>query len=169
MKPIKTIFSFILLGLVLSKCDNGNGVSNSSSLKTRITKSDWGIADGKKVYLFMLVNAKGNEVTITNYGGTVTSFITPDKNGVKSSIIIGFDSLQPYLQHPPYFGALIGRYANRIGNAKFTLDGKTYQLAANNGENTLHGGLKGFDKVVWDATIPSDTIPSLVLHYLSCL
>jgi len=167
MKPIKTIFSFILLGLVLSKCDNGTGVSNSSSLKPGITKSDWGMADGKKVYLFMLVNAKGNEVTITNYGGTVTSFITPDKNGVKSSIIIGFDSLQPYLQHPPYFGALIGRYANRIGNAKFTLDGKTYQLAANNGENTLHGGLKGFDKVVWDATIPSDTIPSLVLHYLS--
>jgi aldose 1-epimerase len=167
MKPIKIIFSFILLGLVLIKCDNGTGRSNSTSLKSGISKSDWGIVDGKKVYLFTLVNDKGTKVTITNYGGTVTSFITPDKNGVKSSIIIGFDSLQTYLKQPPYFGALVGRYANRIGNAKFTLDGKTYQLAANNGKNTLHGGLKGFDKVVWDATTPSDTIPSLALHYLS--
>ena len=167
MKPIKTIFSFMLLGLVLGKCDNGTGSSNSPSLKAGIAKSDWGIVEGKKVYLFTLVNDKRTKVTITNYGGTVTSFITPDKNGVKSSIIIGFDSLQPYLQQPPYFGALVGRYANRIGNAKFTLDGKTYQLAANNGKNTLHGGLKGFDKVVWDAKTPSDTIPSLVLHYLS--
>jgi aldose 1-epimerase len=167
MKPIKTIFSFILLGLLLSKCNNGSGINNSSSLKPGITKSDWGMVDGKEVYLFTLVNDKGTKVTITNYGGAVTSFITPDKNDVKSSIIIGFDSLQPYLQQPPYFGALVGRYANRIGNAKFTLVGKTYQLAANNGKNTLHGGLKGFDKVVWDATIPSDSIPSLVLHYLS--
>ncbi|MGH2563134.1 MAG: aldose epimerase family protein, partial [Ginsengibacter sp.] len=81
--------------------------------------------------------------------------------------IIGFDSLQPYLQQPPYFGALIGRYGNRIGDAKFNLNGIEYKLAANNGKNHLHGGLKGFDKVVWDATIPSDSVPSLTLKYIS--
>ena len=81
--------------------------------------------------------------------------------------MIGFDSLGSYLQKPPYFGALIGRYGNRIGNAKFSLDGKTYQLAANNGKNHLHGGIKGFDKVVWDATTFSDSMPSLVLTYVS--
>jgi aldose 1-epimerase len=80
---------------------------------------------------------------------------------------VGFDSLNQYLQKPPYFGALIGRYGNRIANAKFTLDGTTYHLAANDGKNTLHGGLKGFDKVVWDATIPNDSVPSLTLKYLS--
>lgn len=167
MKPIIIIFLFFLLGISLSKCNNGASTSTASSLKKGITKSDWGMVDGKKVYLFTLVNNKGTEVTISSYGGTVTSFVTPGKNGVKSSIIIGFDSLQPYLQQPPYFGALVGRYANRIGNAKFILNGKIYPLAANNGKNTLHGGLKGFDKVVWYGTIPSDTIPSLVLQYLS--
>ncbi|HEX7458798.1 MAG TPA: aldose epimerase family protein, partial [Ginsengibacter sp.] len=109
----------------------------------------------------------GTIVTISNYGGTVTSFVTPDKNGNKSSIIVGFDSLQPYLRQPPYFGALIGRYGNRIGDAKFSLEGATYKLAANNGKNHLHGGIKGFDKVVWDATFPNDSIPSLTLKYLS--
>lgn len=135
--------------------------------KDVITKKDWGEVDGKKVYLYTLENKNGTTVTISNYGGTVTSFVTQDKNGNKSSIIIGFDSLQSYLQHPPYFGALIGRYGNRIGNAKFTLDGITYKLAANDGRNHLHGGLKGFDKVVWDAAIPNDSVPSLTLKYLS--
>ena len=147
--------------------ENKNQSADSQSAKTGITKKDWGELDGKKVSLFTLVNSKGTVVTITNYGGTVTSFVTPDKNGNKSSIIIGFDSLQPYLQKPPYFGALIGRYGNRIGDAKFTLDGRTYQLAANNGKNHLHGGLKGFDKVVWDASAFVDSIPSLTLKYLS--
>ncbi|MEO8414630.1 MAG: aldose epimerase family protein [Ginsengibacter sp.] len=148
-------------------CNNASENKKASASKPGITKIDWGNHDGKNVYLYTLVNSKGTQVTVTNYGGTVTSFITEDKNGNRSSIIIGFDSLQPYLQKPPYFGALIGRYGNRIGDAKFTLDGTTYQLAANDGKNSLHGGLKGFDKVVWDATVASDTIPSLNLHYLS--
>ena len=166
MKFVKlTLYASVLVSL-FSSCNNGTE-NKSTAVKAGITKTDWGKVDGKDVYLFTLVNSKGDTVTITNYGGAVTSFITPDKNGKYSSVIIGFDSLAPYLQKPPYFGALIGRYGNRIGDAKFTLDGTTYQLAANNGKNSLHGGLKGFDKVVWDATIPSDTVPSLVLKYLS--
>jgi aldose 1-epimerase len=136
--------------------------------KPGVTSKDWGEVDGKKVQLYSLTNKNGETVTITNYGGIVTSWVTPDKHGNKSSVIIGMDSLSEYLKKPPYFGALIGRYGNRIGDAKFTLDGKTYQLAANNGKNSLHGGNKGFDKVVWDATPGTDsTKPSLTLSYLS--
>lgn len=167
MKFMSLILAAGAFGSLMVSCNNSSENEKKSAAKPGITRTDWGEHDGKKVYLFTLVNNNGDTVTITNYGGAVTSFITPDKNGNTSSIIVGFDSLQPYLQQPPYFGALIGRYGNRIGNAKFTLDGTTYQLAANNGKNTLHGGLKGFDKNVWDATIPSDSVPSLTLNYVS--
>ncbi|HVZ96408.1 MAG TPA: aldose epimerase family protein [Chitinophagaceae bacterium] len=150
--------------ILFTSCNTSD--KNSEPVKG-IKKQDWGTVDGKPVYLYTLTNASGNGVTITNYGGTVTSFIVPDKNGNKSSIIIGFDSLSEYLRQPPYFGALIGRYGNRIGNAKFTLSDSTYHLAANNGKNSLHGGLKGFDKVVWDAWVADSTVPSLTLKYVS--
>lgn len=163
---IKSLIAASTLSALIISC-NSSESKKTESTKAGISKADWGKVDGKEVFLFTLVNNKGTEVKISNYGGTVTSFITPDKNGKKSEIIVGFDSLDQYLQKPPYFGALIGRYGNRIANAKFTLDGTTYQLAANNGKNTLHGGLKGFDKVVWDATIPNDSVPSLTLKYLS--
>ncbi len=135
--------------------------------KAGITKTDWGSVDSNKVYLFTLTNKKGTQVKITNYGGIVTSFIAEDKSGNKSSIVVGFDSLGSYLRKPPYFGALIGRYGNRIGDATFVLDGEKYTLAANNGKNSLHGGLKGFDKVVWDSGVINDSIPSLSLNYNS--
>lgn len=167
MKVVNTILFAMILAIVITACNNGTENKSGVSVKPGITKTDWGVVDGEKVYLFTLVNDKGDTATITNYGGTVTSFVTPDKNGKYSSVIIGFDSLAPYLQQPPYFGALIGRYGNRIGDARFTLDGTVYHLAANDGKNTLHGGIKGFDKVVWDASIPSDTVPSLILKYLS--
>ena len=167
MKTSGRLLIVIIVCSLFTRCNNGSENKNTTTSKSGITKQDWGEYDGKKVYLFTLENDNGSIVTISNYGGTVTSFVTPDKNGKKSSIIIGFDSLHSYLQHPPYFGALIGRYGNRIGNAKFTLDSTTYKLAANNGKNHLHGGIKGFDKVVWDATIPNDGIPSLTLKYLS--
>lgn len=167
MKFVKFMIAAIALATLSVACNNSSESKNATTIKTGITKTDWGTVDGKNVYLYTLVNDKGDTVTISNYGGTVTSFVTPDKNGKYSSVIIGFDSLAPYLQHPPYFGALIGRYGNRIGDAKFTLDGTVYHLAANDGKNTLHGGIKGFDKVVWEATIPNDTVPSLTLKYLS--
>lgn len=167
MKFISLLITAGALGGLVVSCNNSSENSKAETSKPGVVKKDWGTVDGKSVYLYTLTNDKGTQVTITNYGGTVTSFVTPDKNGNRSSIIIGFDSLAPYLQKPPYFGALIGRYGNRIGNAEFTLNGTAYRLAANDGKNTLHGGIKGFDKVVWDATIPSDTVPSIVLHYLS--
>jgi len=172
MKRLIKKWPFVIFMIIVSASCNNNESKNSEnnsvdSTKVGVAQEDWGEFDGKKVSLFTLTNDKGSQVTITSYGGAVTSFVTPDKNGNKSSIIIGFDSLQPYLQKPPYFGALIGRYGNRIGDAKFNLDGKTYQLAANDGKNTLHGGLKGFDKVVWDVSIPNDSVPTLTLHYLS--
>lgn len=136
-------------------------------IKPGVTSKDWGETDGKKVQLYTLANKNGVTVSITNYGGIVTSWITPDKHGNRSSVVVGLESLQDYLKKPPYFGALIGRYGNRIGDAKFKLDGKTYTLAANNGKNNLHGGNKGFDKVVWDATPAADSTPSLTLTYLS--
>ena len=165
MKFTNFIATAALSALIIS-CNSSEN-KKAESTKAGISKTEWGKVDGKEVYLFTLSNDKGTEVKISNYGGTVTSFITPDKNDKKSEIIVGFDSLNQYLQKPPYFGALIGRYGNRIANAKFTLDGTTYHLAANDGKNTLHGGLKGFDKVVWDATIPNDSVPSLTLKYLS--
>ena len=128
---------------------------------------DWGERDGQKVYLYTLTNKHGMQVKITNYGGTVTSWIAPDKNGKKSSIVIGFDSLQRYTPFVPFFGALIGRYGNRIGKGQFTLDGTMYKLATNNGPNHLHGGTKGFDKRVWDVLPTNENMPSLTLHYLS--
>jgi aldose 1-epimerase len=167
MKLLNRILSSVILCTLLFSCNNSSENNKISFAKAVITKKDWGEVDGKKVYLFTLENSKGTIVTISNYGGTVTSFVTPDKNGNKSSIIVGFDSLQPYLRQPPYFGALIGRYGNRVGDAKFSLDGITYKLAANNGKNHLHGGIKGFDKIVWDASVSKDSIPSLTLKYLS--
>jgi aldose 1-epimerase len=141
--------------------------NSATVMKPGVTTKDWGETDGKKVQLFTLTNKTGVTVTITNYGGIVTSWITPDKHGNKSSVVVGMESLAEYLKKPPYFGALIGRYGNRIGDAKFKLDGKTYTLAANNGKNNLHGGNKGFDKVVWDATPAADSTPALTLSYLS--
>lgn len=148
---------------------NGDSATADAAMppKTGIQQADWGESDGKKVHLFTLTNKEGDQVTISDYGGTVTSWMTPDNKGVRSSVILGFHELSGYLAHPPYFGATIGRYGNRIGNAKFTLDGKIYTLAANNGKNSLHGGLKGFDKVVWDADPLSENTPSLTLHYTS--
>jgi aldose 1-epimerase len=106
-------------------------------------------ADGQTVDIVTMTNSNGLVAKVTNYGGILVSMETPDRNGKMGDIVFGFDNLDGYLKSHPYFGAIVGRYGNRIGNAKFTLDGKEYKLAANNGINSLHGGIKGFDKVVW--------------------
>ena len=118
---------------------------------TKVSKADFGKAsDGKAVQIFTLTNEHGLEARICTYGGAVVSLKTPDRTGKMADIVLGFDTLDGYLNTAePYFGALIGRYGNRIGHAKFTLDGKQYNLPVNNGANTLHGGDKGFDKQVW--------------------
>ena len=118
---------------------------------TKVSKADFGkMPDGTVVQIFTLTNEHGLEARICTYGGAVVSLKTPDKNGQMADIVQGFDTLDGYLNKAePYFGALIGRYGNRIGHAQFTLDGKVYNLPQNDGANTLHGGTKGFDKVVW--------------------
>lgn len=129
-------------------------------------KSSYGMTGTDSVFQYTLTNKNGMIVKILNYGGTVTDIITPDKNDKMGNVILGYDSLSGYLQPGnPYFGCLVGRYANRIANAKFSLEGKEYTLAANNNGNTLHGGLKGFDKVVWNVKVFSDS--TLLLSYLS--
>jgi len=105
--------------------------------------------DGKPVERYTLTNANGIELKAISYGGIITSLRVPDRTGKMDDIVLGFDEIDGYLKDPPFFGAIIGRYGNRIGKGQFTLDGKTYKLATNNGPNHLHGGVKGFDKVVW--------------------
>ncbi|MGH7605155.1 MAG: aldose epimerase family protein [Gemmatimonadaceae bacterium] len=109
------------------------------------------IATGQTAELFTLKNAHGIQVQLTNYGGIITSIKTPDRAGRFADIVLGYDDLAGYLKDSPYFGAIVGRYANRIARGHFTLDGATYTLAINNGLNALHGGLRGFDKVIWTA------------------
>lgn len=140
-----------------------NDTSRGKNVAVRVT--DWGSYEGSPVYLYHLDNGQGTKMAISNYGGTITSWRFPDRNADTSEIIVGFDSLSGYLAHPPYFGALIGRYANRIAKGKFSLDGKTYQLAVNDGNNHLHGGIKGFDKVLWKVEVPDSSKTALILHY----
>ena len=118
----------------------------------RVQSTGFGILpSGQSAELFTLRNAHGIEVQLTNYGGIITSLKTPDRAGHFSDIVLGYDNLAAYVTNSPYFGAIVGRYANRIARGHFTLDGATYTLAVNNGPNSLHGGLRGFDKVVWNA------------------
>jgi aldose 1-epimerase len=115
-----------------------------------ITKTLFGnTPDGRQVYLYTLDNGCGMTVKITNYGGIVTALTVPDKHGRPGDVVLGFDNFEQYLQDHPYFGAIVGRFCNRIKNARFTLNGIPYELAANDGPNHLHGGITGFDKVLW--------------------
>ncbi len=134
-----------------------------------VTQAPFGTADGQPIYIYTLRNAKGAEARIMNYGGVVVSLKVPDRNGTMGDIVFGFDDLADYTKTPPpYFGALIGRYGNRIAKGQFSLDGMTYQLPLNDGPNSLHGGTKGFDKRVWHAEgFDSPMGPQLILTYLS--
>ncbi len=124
--------------------------------------------DGPSVEEFTLTNAHGIEVRAITYGAIITVIRTPDRSGKLADIVFGFDSLQGYLAQSPYFGAIVGRFANRIARGQFSLDGVTYHLATNNGPNSLHGGLRGFDKVLWTAEpVQSDSGAGVVFHYLS--
>jgi aldose 1-epimerase len=132
---------------------------------TTSKRERWGeLVSGEPVYLFTLSNQRGLEAQITNYGGRLVVLKTPDRAGKPGDIVLGFNNLAGYLGKNPYFGALVGRYANRIAHAEFTLNGTRYQLARNNGENSLHGGWIGFDKVLWDA---EETNSGVLLRYFS--
>jgi len=115
------------------------------------TRAPFGRVDGKDVFIYTLTNAHGMEVRAMSYGAIIVSMRVPDREGRSDDVVLGFDAIDGYLAGEPYFGAIVGRYGNRIAKGRFTLDGKTYQLATNNGPNHLHGGVKGFDKIVWEA------------------
>ena len=139
------------------------GLSNGFAIEQR----PFGRLDSQAITKYILRNPNGMTVSILNYGGTLTNCWVPDRHGSLGDVVLGFDSLAGYLQTKnPYMGALIGRYGNRISGASFSLGGNIYRLAANNGNNSLHGGLRGFDKVIW-AAVPhqSDSAASLTLTY----
>ena len=133
-----------------------------------IEKSSFGKVDGKPVDVYTLTNSKGAVAKITNYGAILTQLHVPDRKGKMGDVVLGFDNVDDYVKKSPYFGAIVGRSANRIRNATFVLDGKTYKLNANNAPHHLHGGTKGWDKVIWTAE-PSETKegPSLKLTHVS--
>ncbi|ROT99642.1 galactose mutarotase [Marinobacter sp. R17] len=147
---------------------------NPASMTDAVKTSVFGtLPDGREARLYRFSNAHGIEMAVTNYGGIIVSLRTPDSDGDVDDIVLGFDSLDGYLSRAyqtsnPYFGALIGRYGNRIAGGEFTLDGKTYTLAKNNGPNHLHGGNKGFNQVLWDAKpFSNDTGTGVILSYTS--
>jgi aldose 1-epimerase len=130
-----------------------------------ITKQSWGtLPTGESIDLYTLRNDKGVEATITNFGGKIVTLKAPDRAGNVEDVVLGYDTLAPYVDKNPFFGTLVGRYANRIADGKFALDGKTYTLLKNNGPNSLHGGAKGFDKVAWSPAIVGE---ALQLKYVS--
>ena len=121
--------------------------------KDSIVRRPWGKADdGTPVELFVLTNSHGVKARISNYGGIIQALEVPDRRGQMADVVLGYDNVASYIKNSPYFGALVGRYGNRIAKGRFKLNGKTYKLAINNPPNSLHGGVKGFDKVVWEAT-----------------
>jgi aldose 1-epimerase len=133
-----------------------------------IERSAFGQAGGKPVELYTLENATGLKAKVITYGATLTELWVPDRSGKLGDVVLGFESIDGYLGKEPYFGATVGRVGNRIAKGRFTLDGKSYRLATNDGANHLHGGLKGFDKVVWEArVVASEDGPSVSFSYLS--
>jgi aldose 1-epimerase len=142
-------------GFAFPACGGGSQGDRTSvtvtARKATVVSSAFGrTADGAQVDLFTLTNVNGVEVRAMSYGAIIVSLRVPDRNGQLGDVVLGFDTFDEYVtKKPPYFGAIVGRYGNRIAKGQFTLDGKTYQLATNNGPNHLHGGVKGFDKLVW--------------------
>lgn len=161
---------FLVGTLAAAVCLIGCASASKSpgSRSAEYDKGPFGTADGQPVDLYTLRNGNGMEAQISTYGGIVVSLKVPDKNGQMGDVVLGYDNLESYLKETPYFGALIGRYGNRIANGRFTLNGVTYQLATNDGPNSLHGGIKGFDKRVWSANPRiQNNEPVLELQYAS--
>ena len=165
----RTILFLIGLVILMICFSEESSKQNTGDSRLFIDREKFGQTnEGVSVDLFTLTNDNGLTVKITNYGGIVTSMLVPDKMGNYEDVVLGFDNLQNYLDGHPYFGSLIGRYANRIAKGMFELKGVLYYLAANNGENHLHGGNRGFDKVVWDSEpFVEENEVGLNLSYLS--
>lgn len=162
---ILIIICFIIMNGCKEKTDS---TQLSASQKSEIIKTDFGqLSDGTMSSLYTLTNKNGVKVSITDYGGIIVSVLVPDKSGVMADVVLGYDSVALYEKNNPYFGAIIGRYGNRIAKGKFSIDGKSYQLATNDNTNHLHGGVKGYDKVMWNVQAVEGEEPALVMTYLS--
>ncbi len=163
--------ALLAISLMATSCGTCPPTTDKGTKKmtANIQKSAFGkLADGTEVDLYTLANGKGVVAKITTYGAMVTELHTPDRAGQPGNIVLGFDNLEQYAKGHPFFGCTVGRVANRVAKGKFTLDGKEYSLAVNNGPNSLHGGLKGFDKVVWKAeTVPAKDGVAVKFTYLS--
>ena len=159
-RPLPSRASRIALSfLFLTACMSGEKTASSVAVvPVTVSTAPFGVLpSGDSVHVFTLTNANGVELRALDYGGLVISLKTPDKTGALGDIVLGYDNIDGYLKSTPYFGALVGRYGNRIARGKFTVDGATYTLAVNNGVNALHGGRKGFDKVMWQAESSHDS------------
>ena len=159
----------IIIILVALSCKNSTNTNDTQKVQTsQVIKTSFGLlSDGQISSLYTLTNKNGMKVSITDYGGIIVSVWVPDKNGIMADVVLGYDSVGLYEKNNPYFGAIIGRYGNRIAKGKFSIDGKSYQLATNNAPNHLHGGNKGYDKKMWNVTAIEGEEPSLVMTYLS--
>src|SRR2546426_1625126 len=165
---MRTRNTALLLIILLSMSSILAGAPSEAREKPVIKKEAFGNAPDGPADLYTIVNSHGMEVRVTTYGGIIVLLRVPDKKGMPGDVVLGYDNLDGYLKNSPYFGAIVGRYGNRIANGKFTLDGVDYHLAKNNGPNSLHGGLKGFDKVIWHAEPFTNKEGSgLVLTYTS--
>jgi aldose 1-epimerase len=163
-----TVFAILLFALSLSVCGLIVAQSASSKHHHGVQTQPFGTQDGRPITLYTLTNSHGLEVRTMNYGAIILSMRVPDRKGQLADIVLGHDTLEGYIPNPPYIGALVGRYANRIANGTFILDGKTYSLPKNDGPNTLHGGIKRtFDKVVWDGEALKGGKASVTFTYLS--
>lgn len=163
--PRYTLSLLFMLLLALSACGPD---AETTPPRESVVAAPFGTVGGTNVDVYTIRNRNGIEMRVTNYGGIILSLLTPDRDGNLEDVVLGYDDLQGYLDETPYFGALIGRYGNRIDEGTFTLDGETYTLATNNGPNHLHGGVQGFDKVVWNAEpFERADASGLVLTYTS--
>ena len=154
--------ALIVSNIILTSCNQ------SSKNKEMVKKENYGVHKGKEVYLFTLTNKSGNVLKLTNFGARITWIEIPDRAGKKENITFGFDTFDKMINGDVYFGSIVGRYANRIANGKFSLDGKEYSLAINNGKNSLHGGPGGWHSQVWNAEVPAKTTaPTVKFTYQS--
>ncbi len=168
MIPYKTIFLLFLASLFACGEPGHEGNDPEITPPSTITVSDFGSTDEGEAQLYTLTNGNGMKVAITNYGGIITDIIVPDKAGDFEDVALGFGNLEKYKGEHPYFGALVGRYGNRIGGAKFSLNGQEFSLQANNGPNALHGGPEGFHRHLYEAEeIEQDDAVGVELHRVS--
>ncbi len=170
MKQHRSILIVSALALIVAATSAYSARQAPSPTGARaVSKAPFGkTKEGTPVEIYTLTNRNGLTAKVMTYGATLTELIVPDKGGTPGNIVLGFDALEPYLAGPPYFGATVGRVGNRIARGTFTLNGRTYHLATNNGPNHLHGGIKGFDKVVWTAEIvPSNDGQAVKFTYRS--